>query len=223
MDKDTLNKTSNIDTLSYNLRELKFFFFAKRLIDIIAVVLGLLIFSWLFLIIPILIKLENPKGPVFFKQKRVGKDGNPFYLYKFRSMVPGAEGKLDQLLKYNEVSGAMFKIKEDPRLTKVGKFIRRRSIDELPQILNVLKGEMSIVGPRPALPREVKEYSDHDKQRLLVTPGCTGLWQVSGRSTLSFEEMVNLDLSYIKNMSICLDIKIILKTFLLLFGSKSAF
>jgi lipopolysaccharide/colanic/teichoic acid biosynthesis glycosyltransferase len=221
--KMDFNDTSITDLQTINVKKGKDYLLAKRLIDIIGAVLGILLFSWLFFIIPILLKLEEPRGSVFFKQTRVGKNGKPFYLYKFRSMVPDAEGKLDQLLKYNEISGAMFKMKEDPRITKIGKLIRRRSLDELPQIWNVLKGEMSLVGPRPALPREVLEYSPYDKQRLMVTPGCTGLWQVSGRNTMSFKEMVKLDLIYMKNRSIHLDIKIMLKTFLLLFGSKGAF
>lgn len=138
-------------------------------------------------------------------------------------MVSNAEEKLQELLQYNEVSGAMFKMKDDPRITKIGKFIRKTSIDELPQLFNVLKGDMSLVGPRPPLPREVEEYSDYDKQRLLVTPGCTGLWQVSGRSNIGFKEMVDLDLMYIRKRSLLFDIKIILKTVLVLFGSKDAF
>jgi lipopolysaccharide/colanic/teichoic acid biosynthesis glycosyltransferase len=138
-------------------------------------------------------------------------------------MVSNAEDKLQDLLKSNEVSGAMFKMKDDPRITKVGKFIRKTSIDELPQLLNVLNGDMSLVGPRPPLPREVAEYTNYDKQRLLVTPGCTGLWQVSGRNSIGFEEMVELDLQYINNRNLLVDTKIILKTVLVLFGSKDAY
>ncbi|WP_460291255.1 sugar transferase [Bacillus cereus] len=151
----------------------------KRLIDIFGSLCGLIFLSPIFLIVALFIKLEDPKGPVFFKQIRVGKDEKEFGMYKFRSMVVDAEEQLNDLLQLNEVSGAMFKMKEDPRITKIGKFIRKTSIDELPQLLNVLKGEMSLVGPRPPLPREVKEYTLYDKQRLLVTPGCTGLWQVT--------------------------------------------
>ncbi|MGI8351379.1 sugar transferase [Niallia circulans] len=195
----------------------------KRSIDIIGSFCGLVVLSILFIIIGLLIKLEDPKGKVFFKQLRVGKDGREFYMYKFRSMASDAEERLKELLALNEVSGAMFKMKDDPRVTKVGKFIRKTSLDELPQLINVLKGEMSLVGPRPPLPREVAEYSGYDKQRLLVTPGCTGLWQVSGRSNVGFEEMVELDLRYIKERSILFDTKIILKTVLVLFGSKNAY
>lgn len=195
----------------------------KRSIDIIGSFCGLVVLSILFIIIGLLIKIEDPKGKVFFKQLRVGKDGREFYMYKFRSMASDAEERLKELLALNEVSGAMFKMKDDPRVTKVGKFIRKTSLDELPQLINVLKGEMSLVGPRPPLPREVEEYSNHDKQRLLVVPGCTGLWQVSGRSNLGFSEMVELDLRYIKERSLIFDIKIILKTVLVLFGSKNAY
>lgn len=201
----------------------KGYLIAKRIMDICGALIGLICLSWLFLIVAILIKLEDPKGPVFFKQVRVGKNGKEFYMYKFRSMVTNAEELLESLLHLNEVSGAMFKMKDDPRITKVGKFIRKTSIDELPQLWNVLKGDMSLVGPRPPLPREVAQYTEYDKQRLLVTPGCTGLWQVSGRSNVGFKEMVELDLQYIRNRSIFFDLKIIFKTIFVLFGSKDAF
>ncbi|MBJ8006831.1 exopolysaccharide biosynthesis polyprenyl glycosylphosphotransferase [Bacillus cereus] len=197
--------------------------FMKRLMDIVGALCGLIFLSPVFVIVSVLIKLEDPQGPVLFKQTRVGKDEKGFGMYKFRSMVTDAEEKLKDLLQHNEVSGAMFKMKDDPRVTKVGKFIRKTSIDELPQLINVLKGEMSLVGPRPPLSREVKEYTTYDKQRLKVTPGCTGLWQVSGRSNIGFEEMVELDLSYIQNRNLLLDIKIIFKTVGVLLGSKDAF
>lgn len=195
----------------------------KRAIDIIGSFCGLVVLSILFVVIALLIKLEDPKGKVFFKQLRVGKDGKEFYMYKFRSMASDAEERLKELLALNEVSGAMFKMKDDPRVTKIGKFIRKTSVDELPQLFNVFRGDMSLVGPRPPLPREVAEYTAYDKQRLLVTPGCTGLWQVSGRSNVGFDEMVELDLQYIRERSFFYDIKIILKTVLVLFGSKNAF
>ncbi len=195
----------------------------KRLMDLIGAIFGLLLLLPVFIVVAIFIKLEDPKGPVFFYQTRVGKNGKEFKMYKFRSMVTDAEERLKELLKYNEVSGAMFKMKDDPRITKIGKFIRKTSIDELPQFINVLLGDMSLVGPRPPLPREVDEYTDYDKQRLLVTPGCTGLWQVSARNSVGFNEMVELDLKYINNRSIIYDIKLILKTIGLLLGSKNAF
>jgi exopolysaccharide biosynthesis polyprenyl glycosylphosphotransferase len=194
----------------------------KRMVDIIGSLVGLILLSPLFMIIAIMIKVEDPNGPVFFKQVRVGKNEMQFKMYKFRSMVSNAEELLKGLLDKNEIQGAMFKMKEDPRITKIGKFIRKTSIDELPQLWNVLKGEMSLVGPRPPLPREVKEYTRYDKQRLLVIPGCTGLWQVSGRNSLNFKQMVELDLQYIENRSLVMDIKIILKTFSAIFG-KDAF
>ena len=176
----------------------KYYLFTKRCLDILGASFGIILLLFVFVIIAILIKGEDRRGPVFFKQKRIGKNGKEFYMYKFRSMVTDAELKLKDLLEKNEISGAMFKMKEDPRVTKIGRFIRKTSLDELPQLWNVLKGDMSLVGPRPPLPREVEEYTTYDCQRLLVTPGCTGLWQVSGRSNLSFKEMVNLDLYYIK-------------------------
>jgi len=216
----------NEESSSYQLiqvEENNNYFFLKRVIDIIGAAIGVVLLSWLFAIVAILIKIEDSKGPVFFKQVRIGKDGKEFYMYKFRSMVSNAEDLLESLLEQNEVSGAMFKMKDDPRITKIGKFIRKTSIDELPQLWNVLKGDMSLVGPRPPLPREVMEYSTYDKQRLLVTPGCTGLWQISGRNSLSFDEMVDLDLEYIRNQNIINDFKIIFKTVFVLFGSKNAY
>ncbi|WP_372512543.1 sugar transferase [Bacillus salipaludis] len=203
--------------------ERKPYLLTKRLIDIIGSLCGIILLSFLFIIVAILIKIEDPKGTIFFAQKRVGLNGEEFKMFKFRSMVSNAEEKLQELLKYNELSGAMFKMKDDPRITKVGKFIRKTSIDELPQLFNVLKGDMSLVGPRPPLPREVAEYTNYDKQRLLVTPGCTGLWQVSARNSVGFKEMVELDLEYIKTRNTFFDIKIIFKTALVLFGSKNAF
>lgn len=200
-----------------------FYISMKRMIDIVAAIIGLIILFPLFVFIAFCIKIEDPKGPVFFSQPRVGKGEKMFKIYKFRSMVTDAEEKLKDLITLNEVSGAMFKMKEDPRVTKIGKFIRKTSIDELPQLWNVLIGDMSLVGPRPPLIRELAQYTNYDKQRLLITPGCTGLWQVSGRSSLTFQDMVRLDLEYIIKRSLWLDIKIILKTVLLLVGSKNAY
>nr|WP_270180632.1 sugar transferase [Alkalihalobacillus sp. CinArs1] len=195
----------------------------KRLIDLFLAVVGLILLSPLFLIVAFLIKGEDPKGSILFKQIRVGENGKTFYMYKFRSMVANAEDRLYELLDYNEAEGALFKMKEDPRVTKIGRFIRRTSIDEFPQLWNVLKGEMSIVGPRPPLEREIVEYTEHDLQRLTVIPGCTGLWQVSGRSSLGFSEMVALDLKYIQTRSLGIDFKIICKTFMVLFRSDNAY
>ncbi|WP_437178003.1 sugar transferase [Heyndrickxia coagulans] len=216
--------TQKIETTKkIEFEEKKAYTILKRGMDIIGAITGLVFLSWLFLIVGVLIKLDDPKGSVFFKQIRVGKNGKEFYMYKFRSMVSDAEEKLKDLLKYNEIEGAMFKIKEDPRVTKIGKFIRKTSIDELPQLWNVLKGEMSLVGPRPPLPREVKEYTNYDKQRLLVTPGCTGLWQVSGRNSLDFTEMVELDLEYIQMRTVFFDFKIIAKTIKIILFPNDAY
>ncbi|MCV3322376.1 sugar transferase [Pediococcus ethanolidurans] len=184
----------------------------KRVFDFVASLLGLIILSPLFLILAFCIKSENWHGPVFYSQIRLGVGGRPFKMYKFRSMVVDADKKIKDLLDKNEIDGAMFKMKEDPRITKVGKFIRKYSLDELPQLYNVLIGDMSLVGPRPPLTREVKEYTDYDKQRLLVQPGCTGLWQVSGRNALGFDEMVELDLKYIEQSSVLFDVIILFKT-----------
>ncbi|WP_027092726.1 sugar transferase [Cohnella thermotolerans] len=202
---------------------LAFYNVAKRVIDVTGALFGLLLLSPVLATVAILIKLDDPKSPVLFSQTRIGKHGKPFRMYKFRSMVPDAEQKLAELLDRNEIKGAMFKIKEDPRVTRIGRFIRRTSIDELPQLINVLKGEMSLVGPRPPLPREVAEYTEYDKLRLTVNAGCTGLWQVNGRNRLSFEQMVELDLEYIRHRSIWGDLKIIFRTFKLLLGAKDAF
>ncbi|UTR06083.1 sugar transferase [Alkalihalobacillus sp. LMS6] len=204
-----------------HINDSNFYLFSKRSLDIIASLLGIIFLSPLFLVIAILIKYEDRKGPVFFKQVRVGKDGEEFYMYKFRSMVSNAEELLHDLLKQNEVSGHMFKMKDDPRVTKIGKFIRKTSIDELPQLLNVLKGDMSLVGPRPPLTREVAEYSNHHKKRLLVKPGCTGIWQVSARNDVGFEEMVEMDIQYMKKRTLFFDIKLIFSTIIVMLSSKA--
>ena len=183
----------------------------KRLFDILAATCGIVILSPLMIIIAVLIKAED-HGPVFYKQVRVGKNGKTFKMYKFRSMFVNADKMLDKLKEQNDVDGPMFKMKDDPRVTKIGHFIRKHSLDELPQFLNVLKGDMSLVGPRPPLPSEVAEYSEYDKQRLLVIPGCTGLWQVTERNEVGFNEMVQLDIQYIKRASFMFDLWIIWKT-----------
>ncbi|MDI6827503.1 MAG: sugar transferase [Armatimonadota bacterium] len=183
----------------------------KRLIDILVSSIMLVILSPLMLLVAIAIKLES-EGPVIYKQTRVGKNGREFTFYKFRSMFRDADKRLAELMHLNEADGPIFKIKNDPRITKIGRIIRKTSIDELPQLVNVLKGDMSLVGPRPPLPNEVEQYSAHDRQRLNVTPGITCLWQVSGRSNIGFEQWVELDLEYIRNQSLWLDLKILLKT-----------
>jgi len=206
-----------------SLEESKSYLILKRLLDIVGSSLGLLLLSPFLVLLAIIIKLEDKKASIFFSQDRVGLDGKIFKMFKFRSMVSDAEERLANLLQQNETTGAMFKMANDPRVTKVGRFIRKTSLDELPQLWNVLKGEMSLVGPRPPLPREVAEYTSYDLQRLSVVPGCTGLWQVSGRSNIGFKEMVDLDILYIKTRNFMMDLKIIVKTITVLFGSKDAY
>lgn len=197
--------------------------FIKRVFDFVASLLGLIILSPLFLLIAIAIKVEDPKGAVFYSQTRLGRGEVPFKMYKFRSMVSNANELLEKLLKDNEIDGAMFKMQDDPRVTKIGRFIRKYSIDELPQLLNVLQGSMSLVGPRPPLPREVEEYSDYDKQRLAVKPGCTGLWQATVRNSVGFDEMVKLDLTYISKRSVAFDVYILFKTVVIMFKPNGAY
>ncbi|MFH2033859.1 MAG: sugar transferase [Candidatus Margulisiibacteriota bacterium] len=197
-----------------NIREiglLGFSAFLKRCFDILLSGTIIIIISPFLLAAALGVKFTSP-GPVFFLQKRVGKDGRVFNCYKFRSMVANAEELLPQLESRSETTGHIFKIKDDPRVTPLGHFIRRWSIDELPQLFNVLTGDMSLVGPRPPLPREVEKYNSWEKKRLRVRPGITGLWQVSGRSLLPFDDMVRLDIYYIENWSLWQDIKILLKT-----------
>ena len=183
----------------------------KRAFDILFALVFLLIMSPLMLLLSLAIKLTS-KGPVVFKQIRVGQGGRYFWCYKFRSMCVDAEAKKHELMHLNEASGPVFKIKRDPRITPIGAFIRKFSLDEFPQFFNVLKGDMSIVGPRPPLPMEVASYSGHERRRLAVHPGLTCLWQVSGRSNISFQRWVELDILYIDTMSFGNDIKIVLKT-----------
>jgi exopolysaccharide biosynthesis polyprenyl glycosylphosphotransferase len=185
---------------------------AKRLFDIMFSLLVLVLLSWVFATVAIAIKHDS-EGPVFFNQERVGKDGKTFKMYKFRSMYVDAEERLKDLQDLNEKDGPVFKIKDDPRITHVGHFIRKTSIDELPQFINVLKGDMSIVGPRPALPREVRQYTPYQKERLLVKPGITCFWQTRrNRDDISFDEWVGLDLLYIKKCSVLTDLKLIIQT-----------
>ena len=189
------------------------YLFWKRFFDIVLSSIALVCFSPIFLVVFILSCFGENKGPLFYKQVRIGWHGKPFKIYKFRSMVVHAEDNLESLMQQNEMDGPVFKIKKDPRITRIGHFIRKTSIDELPQLFNILKGEMSIVGPRPSLPREVEKYTPYQMQRLLVTPGLTCYWQIQPqRNSLSFEEWVALDIQYIQDRSYWLDWKIIFKT-----------
>ncbi|MDK2586349.1 sugar transferase [Romboutsia sedimentorum] len=199
-----------------------FYVVSKRIIDIIGSLVGIILLSPIFLVVAILIKLEDPKGKVLFGQERNGRYPKTFKMYKFRSMVHNAEELLDDLMYQNEQTGPVFKIKEDPRITKVGRFIRKTSIDELPQLFNILAGDMSLVGPRPPIPHEVDQYTTYQMQRLAVKPGLTCIWQVSGRNSIDFDGWVDLDIEYIRTRSLLLDIKLIFKTFFVLFGDKNA-
>lgn len=210
-----LMQVSNIGFFGFNL-------FLKSAIDYLLGIVIFIVFIPIYLIVGLAIKIDSP-GPVFYRQKRLTKGCRVFYMYKFRSMFVDADKRLSELRECNEADGPIFKMKKDPRITKVGRFIRRFSIDELPQIINVLKGELSLVGPRPPLPEEVKKYGEWEMKRMNVKQGITGLWQISGRSELSFEEMARLDLYYIQNWSIEMDIKIILKTFPTVILGKGAY
>lgn len=219
-----------MDTNLMNLREYEViepkegpvYIFCKRAMDIIGSLAGIILLSPLLLIIAIAIKIDDPKGSIIFSQQRCGEDNKLFQMYKFRSMVSNAEELLEELRSQNEMDGPVFKIKDDPRITKVGKFIRKTSVDELPQLFNILKGDMSIVGPRPAIPHEVAEYNDYQRQRLLVKPGLTCIWQVSGRNSIGFDEWVDMDLEYIEKRNLWMDIKLIFKTVGVLFGDDNA-
>ena len=202
-------------------RGFSFYEAIKRLIDITCSFVGILVLSPLFIIIAIIVKFTS-KGPIFFSQKRVGRNGKEFDMYKFRSMVVNAEELKEKLAAQNEMSGPMFKMKDDPRVTKVGKFIRKTSIDELPQLWNVLKGDMSLVGPRPSLPKEVAQFEDWMHKRLDVKPGLTCYWQVSGRNNIDFEDWMKLDIRYVEERNLWIDIKLIFKTVGVLFGDKNA-
>ena len=181
--------------------------------DIFFSLLALIVLAIPMLIVALVIWIDSPGASPIFSQDRVGRDGKIFKFYKFRSMVPNAEAKLHEVLEQNEMDGPVFKMKNDPRITRVGRFIRKTSIDELPQLINILKGDMSIVGPRPALPREVAEYTDYEKQRLYVTPGLTCYWQIQpNRNELTFDQWMDLDIKYIQDRSFWLDWKLIFLT-----------
>lgn len=203
------------------LRKRTKYFIIKRSIDIIFSILALIILSPILLVTAIVIKIDS-KGKVIFSQLRTGKNGKPFTLYKFRSMYAGAETRRNDLISQNEMDGPVFKISNDPRITKVGRFIRSYSIDELPQLVNVIRGEMSLVGPRPLATYETEKFTEEELRRHLIKPGLTCYWQISGRNKVSFREWIELDMKYIKEMSIKTDLKIILLTFKAVIIKKGA-
>lgn len=195
------------------LRDKKYYWMGRRAQDIFFSLLALIVLAVPMALVALIIWIDSPGASPIFSQDRVGRDGKIFKFYKFRSMVPNAEAKLKEVLDQNEMDGPVFKMKNDPRITRVGHFIRKTSIDELPQLINILKGDMSIVGPRPALPREVAQYTDYERQRLYVTPGLTCYWQVQpNRNELTFDEWMELDLKYIQDRNFWLDWKLIFQT-----------
>lgn len=193
----------------------------KRVFDVLLSLLALIVLSPVFLVTAIAVKSDG--GSVIYKQTRIGKNNRHFDMYKFRSMCDNAENMRGELMQYNEMDGPVFKMKNDPRITRTGKFIRKYSIDELPQLVNILKGDMSIVGPRPPLPDEVAQYDEYQLQRLLVTPGLTCFWQAYGRSALSFEDWMDMDMKYIKRRSITLDISLIVRTIYAVLFKRGAY
>lgn len=208
----------NITPCQVKVKNTLFYLIIKRIFDIVASLFAIVVLSPLLLLVAIIIFIDDPNGSPLYTQDRVGKNGKIFKFYKFRSMVVNADSMLDQLAEQNEKDGPAFKIKDDPRITRIGKFIRKTSIDELPQLINIIKGDMSIVGPRPALPKEVEQYTEREKNRLLVQPGLTCIWQASkNRDDIGFDKWVDLDIEYIENRSFRLDIKLILKTFIVVF------
>ncbi len=210
--KNTTESAVMIDRKE-NLRDHRAYWFGRRAQDIILSSLALVVLSPVMLVTALAIVIDDPGAGPIFTQTRIGRNGKPFRFYKFRSMYPNAEERLEELLAQNEMNGPVFKMKEDPRITRVGKVIRRIGLDELPQLWNVLKGDMSIVGPRPALPREVEQYGDYERQRLYVTPGLSCYWQIAPhRNDLSFEEWMDLDIRYVQERSFAVDWKIIWKT-----------
>ncbi len=210
------------DLISFPIRDSWHYRLSKRLLDIVFSAAGILLFLPLMLPLAILIRLESD-GPIFFRQIRVGRNRRHFVCFKFRSMVNDAEVLKEEIGYMNEANGAMFKIRNDPRITPLGRFLRRSSLDELPQLFNVFKGDMSIVGPRPQIPSEVEDYEPWHYRRLEVTPGITCLWQVSGRSSIGFEEWMRLDMEYVKLRSFVFDIKILLQTLPAIIARRGAY
>lgn len=207
------------DEIGFNRVKSFLYLFLKRFFDIIFSSLALVVLFIPMAIVGIVIKLED-HGPVFYVQERVGKNGKKFKMYKFRSMCVGADDQKDSLMELNERDGPAFKMKNDPRITKVGKLIRKSCIDELPQLLNIIMGDMSIVGPRPPVEREVRQYNQVCMKRLTVKPGLTCYWQVKRTSSTSFEDWINMDLEYIESRSLWIDFKLILLTFISVLSGK---
>ena len=213
---------SSLDAVWPAHRKLGYESTVKRAFDLVLAVLGLVAATPIWIAIVVAIKVDSP-GPAIFVQDRVGLKGRPFRFYKFRSMYVDAQQRLSDLRSSNEVSGPVFKMRRDPRVTRVGAFLRRTSLDELPQLLNVLKGQMSLVGPRPALPDEVEQYRPNDAVRLGVKPGLTCLWQISGRSTVGFERWMEYDREYVRSVSLWLDVSILLRTVGAVLSCKGAY
>jgi len=212
--------------VTYDIESIKLiktfdYFIVKRFIDMVGALVGIILLSPIMIVTAIAIRI-NSKGCIIFAQERVGLNGRIFRMYKFRSMISNAEELKKDLMTENEMSGPMFKIKQDPRITSVGRVIRKTSIDELPQLFNVLKGNMSLVGPRPNLHKEVSCFNSYHMQKLLAKPGLTCYWQVMGRNNIGFEEWMELDIKYICERSIWVDIKLIIKTVFVLFGDVNA-
>jgi lipopolysaccharide/colanic/teichoic acid biosynthesis glycosyltransferase len=218
---EAISRTNDAGT-SFELQNSRFYEVSKRMFDLILGIMAMILLIPIFPIIAIMIKLDSP-GPVFYRQQRVGKGGKLFIFYKFRSMVKGADEERERVQDLNEQDGPIFKIKADPRITAVGGFLRRSSLDEIPQIINVVIGNMSIVGPRPPLPSEVAGYQSWHRRRLEVKPGITCLWQISGRSHIGFNEWMRLDLEYLKNRSFWTDLLIFLKTLPAVIARKGAY
>ena len=207
---------------TFEIHDSQFYLLTKRIIDLFLSIFALVTLSPLMLTTMLAIIIDDPKGGPIFTQTRIGHMGKPFRFYKFRSMCVDAEAKLDALRERNEMDGPVFKIKDDPRITRVGKFIRRYSIDELPQLVNIIKGEMSIVGPRPPLPNEVQYYNSYEMKRLAVVPGLSCWWQISGRNNVGFDEWMKLDMQYVEQHGLFVDAKIVVKTFGAVLGGKGA-
>lgn len=213
---------STIDPNNFVIKKKRVYYFFKRVFDFFGALVALILLSWLLLIIAILVKCTS-EGPIIYASDRVGKNGKVFKFYKFRTMVVDAESQLEDLLKHNETGGVTFKMKNDPRITKFGKFLRKTSLDELPQLWNIVKGNMSFVGPRPCTTREYNLYSEKDKLRLLVPQGLTGYWQIHGRSNTTFDDMVNMDIFYIiKRRGFFYDFWLMVRTVLHVFQKDGA-